>query len=52
MAPGGLASVVLLVRGAGPVIVLGILAAGAGFAGVAGVALGAGAGALAVLDQA
>ncbi len=33
--PGGLASVVLLVGGAGPVIVLVILAAGAGVAGVA-----------------
>ncbi len=43
---GGLASVVLFVGGAGPVIVLVILAAGAG------VALAAGACALAVLDLA
>ncbi len=52
MAPGGHASVVLLVGGAGPVIVLVILAAGAEVAGVAGVALAAGAGAVAVLDVA
>ncbi len=58
LAPGGLASVVLLVGCAEPVIGLIILAAGAGVAagvgvaGVAGVALAAGASALAVLDVA
>jgi hypothetical protein len=39
LAPGGLASVVLLVSGAGPASVLVILAAGAGVAGVAGFAV-------------